>query len=79
MLSISPNPGAGHFTLNCGLVDAAQARVEVTDMEGRMVQSTPVRLEGAFDLDLTARKAGAYLVRFYDGAAWHEERVIVAR
>ncbi len=64
-IKLAPNPTLGMATLSLSFVRPADARIQLLNAMGQLLQDQPVRQlsEGDFNLDLTTYSSGLYLVR----------------
>lgn len=69
-ISIFPNPGNGHFTLNFSLDHSATVQLTLSDLTGKQMLGTDLEVRaGQFNhqLDLTNLSAGVYFLRLQEG------------
>lgn len=76
-LRVGPNPTHGHATL--WVEGSGAGEVTVFDVLGREVRRHAEVRPGAVRLDLSGLPAGAYTVRFSDGASVSTARLLVVR
>jgi hypothetical protein len=76
---IYPNPTAGVFMLELNEITTAQARVIVTDISGKIVQSREMNKDGAktatFDMSNYAKSV--YLIQVTDGEFVYHDKIVV--
>lgn len=79
-LSVYPNPNKGAFTLLLNGGKSGTAKVEVTDLTGRVVLRKDVTVSGETtecSFDLSGQAAGVYLLRFRQGDFSRQVKVVI--
>ncbi|MFZ1687218.1 MAG: T9SS type A sorting domain-containing protein, partial [Flavobacteriales bacterium] len=78
---IAPNPATGSFSVNYGLQDADQAKLEIIAADGRAVYNTTLTTSGhgslALDKGVIGNVPGLYLVRLTTTQGSATRRLIV--
>ncbi len=74
-ISVSPNPSDGIFIINTGSI---YKRVEITDLNGRIIDIISLPSTPYYELDLSALEKSIYIANFIDGKEIpHTKRLII--
>lgn len=77
-LSVYPNPAAGAARLTLAAAPAAESKLQVFDLTGRVVRTTTFT-GSDYTLDTTGWVTGIYFVRVQSGTATAVQRLVVER
>ena len=77
MISIYPNPSAGHFTLAVEKVVNGKVSVEVTDIQGRMILQKQFNTNNSLKAGIDLGAKGVYFLKVTTGNAFSVQRIVV--
>jgi hypothetical protein len=76
-VEVYPNPSDGEFTVDFGVANTENVKVELVNVEGQVVKAIEMNSNAVVDVDVTEFAKGVYYLRINDGNNVNIKKVVV--